>query len=380
MSLANFAPLLTGLGQGLMAAGNGGWGNFSPAFNQGMMGQQRIQQDALDRQERQKLRALQEQQLQMQLDAQRTANQDAETARQGWQNYLQTPGLMEGYTPEQWNYIKTLDPSQGQQLVGEQLFAQANEPKTTDDLTEFAAARNEGFQGSFLDYLTAVKKAGAPVTNITTNMGSNGINYGDPETGLAWKRNPDGSVMLENGLPVAAPYPGSKAYVAATDKETKAVNAEEQQQRAADIVLEDINRALDGVVASPTLTTGIGAQLTSGIGGTPAKDVSELVTTIRGNIGFDRLQQMRDASPTGGALGPVSDFENKNLQAVLGSLEQSQSPEQFVSNLLRLEEVYLDIIHGPGNRPAGWQKRDAGTLLGGQKKRVKFNPATGDFE
>ena len=62
---------------------------------------------------------------------------------------------------------------------------------------------------------------------------------------------------------------------------------------------------------------------------------------------------MREASPTGGALGQVSTFELQNLMAVFGSLEQSQSNEELQYNLRRLQQVYNDIVHGPGNHPYG---------------------------
>ena len=76
-----------------------------------------------------------------------------------------------------------------------------------------------------------------------------------------------------------------------------------------------------------------------------------LLDTVEANIGFDKLQQMRAASPTGGALGQVSERENKLLQATYGSLSQSQSEEQFKRNLRRLRETYLDTIHGEGQGP-----------------------------
>jgi hypothetical protein len=79
--------------------------------------------------------------------------------------------------------------------------------------------------------------------------------------------------------------------------------------------------------------------------------VKALLDGVRANIGFDKLQAMRAASPTGGALGQVSDSENKLLQSTLGSLTQAQSREQFKYTLDRLESQYLDIIHGKGNRP-----------------------------
>ena len=68
---------------------------------------------------------------------------------------------------------------------------------------------------------------------------------------------------------------------------------------------------------------------------------------------------MRDASPTGGALGQVSERELALLQNSVAALEQSQSKEQFVRNLNIVREKYLDTIHGPGNRPAGTAQQTA---------------------
>jgi len=80
-------------------------------------------------------------------------------------------------------------------------------------------------------------------------------------------------------------------------------------------------------------TTGIAGALTKGIPGTPAHNLASTLDTIRGNIGFDKLAEMKANSPTGGALGQVSDFENKLLQTLWGNLEQSQTREQFEENL-----------------------------------------------
>ena len=73
-------------------------------------------------------------------------------------------------------------------------------------------------------------------------------------------------------------------------------------------------------------------------------DVEMLKETIAANIGFDKLQRMREASPTGGALGNVSDRELSNLQSVLGNLALSQSEEQLISNIDRLDTLYRDIL------------------------------------
>ncbi len=85
-------------------------------------------------------------------------------------------------------------------------------------------------------------------------------------------------------------------------------------------------------------TTGLLGSGLAKIAGTPAYDLQANLATVKANIGFDRLQEMRDNSPTGGALGQVSEMENRLLQAVWGNLEQSQSKEQFIENLDLVEQ------------------------------------------
>lgn len=90
-------------------------------------------------------------------------------------------------------------------------------------------------------------------------------------------------------------------------------------------------------------TTGVPGTLMSYLPGSDARDYYETLQTIKANLGFDKLQQMRDASPTGGALGQVSEMENKLLQAVNSSLEQGQSAEQMRSNLQTIKQQLADL-------------------------------------
>jgi hypothetical protein len=86
-------------------------------------------------------------------------------------------------------------------------------------------------------------------------------------------------------------------------------------------------------------TTGFAGNLASFVAGTPAHDLSKTLTAIQSNLGFDTLQQMRDNSPTGGALGSITEKELELLQATWGSLVQSQSEQQFRGNLMRLKQI-----------------------------------------
>lgn len=128
--------------------------------------------------------------------------------------------------------------------------------------------------------------------------------------------------------------------------------AESDAQVGASNVIDAINkaRALAGRGNFGFMpVTGAGSLL-NWIPGTTGRDLEGQLDTIKANMGFDKLQQMRANSPTGGALGAVSDFENKMLQATIANLETSQSHEQFMENLQRVEDTYNRIVHGPNYR------------------------------
>jgi hypothetical protein len=136
------------------------------------------------------------------------------------------------------------------------------------------------------------------------------------------------------------PIPGSQA---AADVERAATAREagtSAKVTSGTTVLGDISEMKSQVQDSPYLTTGPVATVLKKLGYTKAIDVEQLGETIRSNIGFDRLQRMRDESPTGGALGQVAVQELNALQASLGSLSTAQSAGQLVRNLERLEEQY----------------------------------------
>ena len=99
------------------------------------------------------------------------------------------------------------------------------------------------------------------------------------------------------------------------------------------------------------MTTGPMAQATGWLGGMPAHNVAKLLDTVKANAGFDELSAMREASPTGAALGNITEREIAYLQATIGNLENTQDATQLQDNLIRVKNAYLDIIHGPGQGP-----------------------------
>jgi hypothetical protein len=79
-------------------------------------------------------------------------------------------------------------------------------------------------------------------------------------------------------------------------------------------------------------TTGPAGLLTF-IPGLPPANFQAKLDTLKANIGFQELNEMRAASKTGGALGQVAVEELHMLQSVLGSLKQTQSPDQLRQTL-----------------------------------------------
>lgn len=188
----------------------------------------------------------------------------------------------------------------------------------------------------FRDYMTSITSEGRS-QQFNVNLGKN----------MAPTFDEAGNIIG------AQPIPGTPEAEKAETARRARESADANRRRAADIVLQDIDRTASIVTDSPFWTTGSIGNVTQNVPGTPAHDARNLTQTIRANIGFDRLQQMREESPTGGALGQVTVEEIKRLEAVLGSIELSQTSEQLTQNLARLREVYLDIVHGEGNRPPG---------------------------
>lgn len=75
----------------------------------------------------------------------------------------------------------------------------------------------------------------------------------------------------------------------------------------------------------------------------------QFMETIEGalsNVGLDVLQNMRDNSPTGGALGQVPIQQQQRLEQVLGSFKITMPKPMIVENLNYMTNAYLDIMYG----------------------------------
>ena len=79
------------------------------------------------------------------------------------------------------------------------------------------------------------------------------------------------------------------------------------------------------------------------IPGTSSYNLKKTIDTIKSNVGFQALQAMREASPTGGALGQVAVQELDMLQSTIASLDIGQSKSQLTQNLSEVKQRFENV-------------------------------------
>lgn len=133
------------------------------------------------------------------------------------------------------------------------------------------------------------------------------------------------------------PIPGGPAAMERQELIDNIALSTKTARNKAQTVLGKVGEALGAVNSFTTAIPGI---FTGLVPGSAAFNLSQTLDTIKANLGFDKLQEMRDLSPTGGALGQVSERELAQLERALTSLERKQSAPQLRKNLLEVQTHY----------------------------------------
>jgi hypothetical protein len=163
------------------------------------------------------------------------------------------------------------------------------------------------------------------------------------------------------------------------------IKRERQQQGAvaqADRIIGKVDQALSKVGLN---TTGIGGAVMRSIPGSEAKNLESDLETIKANLGFAELQAMRDASPTGGALGAIAVQELIALQSTVASLDQAQDSAQLKARLGEIRTHYENWKNAVtqasgGQSPSATPQRTVtrtGTVNG--RKVVQYSDGTTEY-
>jgi len=159
------------------------------------------------------------------------------------------------------------------------------------------------------------------------------------------------SAVLSNGRAQA------KIDAKASMAEEKQKESDRQRLVSATNVIDSIDKALgiinpkaeDGGLSiggeiNKFLATGAAGQATENIQSSPAGDLKNYIDSIKANLGFEQLQKMRDASPTGGALGQVTERELAFLQSTIAMLNPGMKAETLAQNLQKIKDSYNLVI------------------------------------
>ncbi len=134
-------------------------------------------------------------------------------------------------------------------------------------------------------------------------------------------------------------------------------SAQQMLERRVPGVLRDVTRAIEqadkagptaGVVATPE--EGAGMMRRMAAARSPAYELNQHLESIKSNISIEELQSMREASPTGGALGQIPVRQQEFLMQMQGSLNPQLRPEVLRENLSFVHNNYLralmDAVYG----------------------------------
>lgn len=186
-----------------------------------------------------------------------------------------------------------------------------------------------------------------------TSIGSGGVTVNMPSQ-VQVGTIPQGYQLTYDaqGRPVSmSPIPGSQAARDVAAEAEKAQASAASAVTSSNIVLSEADRLQDLIKKESFFkpVTGVGGAIVREKGGvlasgSAAVTAQKTLDTIKANIGFDRLTQMRKESPTGGALGNITEKELAFLQSVLGSLDLNQDKKILSQNVNRIKEIYTEIL------------------------------------
>jgi len=236
------------------------------------------------------------------------------------------------------------------------------EPRARDEGLSFSYDPNGGFTlNSGLGVTPSMPGTQPPAQ---PGLGAGAANVTDPNqfqgAVLDVGTTPSGFVTgLDNtGSLIQSEIPGSPAAQEAAAAEEAARQRRQNTEMSGTTVIQDLNRGLqlipemDGLLTAPGVT-GANARLAAAeIGGTIPNRIRQFTESALSNVGLDTLQRMREASPTGGALGQVPIQQQQRLEQVLGSLRLDQEIPDLVANLQRVNNIYMDIIYGSSEERA----------------------------
>lgn len=240
-----------------------------------------------------------------------------------------------------------------------------------DKAAEIAQRQPEGFTLG-KDQVRFDAQGNVVARGATTGLGV----QDDSGAAAAW------ADLVETGKAKLENVPSDQRTATAITLANRGAGGVEQKDlnklRDAGIVLDKTEDALEQL---GFFSTGVVGQLSSWVRATPAGTLDSIYKTIQAKIGFAELQAMRDASPTGGALGQVSERELDLLSSTIANLDVGLSANVQANNLEEIVDFFQkfqndQILKFIEKNPDATDE-EISALLGGQSP-ASFSGVGGD--
>ncbi len=257
-------------------------------------------------------------------------------------NLAQERALRGGYSPEQMqalNAFNAADKGAAYQQSANGVLSQITGQEVLNEVGQSAALENRGQAENALASADKNRAWAAQIRhemNAQKTGATTGATTGEATAAVPRGKPPENYQWVEDGSRVE-PIPGGPADIKARELSEKRKKREEVLTYMANSVLDEVKKAKK--LTGPT-TAGAGGLLKS-LPITEARKLDGHIQTIRANLGFDRLQLMRDlATQTGGALGQVAVQELFALQNSVTALDQLQKHSDLYAALTKIERHY----------------------------------------
>lgn len=321
--------------------------NFAPAYNaaqdrRALMGEQAAMQEALVAAglspEQAKVMAVNPQAAKLRLDMmERQRDMEMQAQQRG-----QTYDFFSQHAPE---YAAMIDAGLPVQTAWSEYVKSRGGGEMTDTQRNLMwRAEQAGLQPGTKEYADFMRAGGGSGGVTVNNMGNIPAGY---------------EVQYdEAGRPVSmAPIAGSPAALEANAANEKAALRENQQSITSDTVLTAAKAARDAMSGAMLPATGtFSATVGDWLPESNAAEVNRQVKALKAVAASENINAMRQASPTGGALGNASDADIKLLQDKAGALDPGAGPSRFKKALDDYERTLLRIVHGPAAGDAIFQR------------------------
>ena len=245
-------------------------------------------------------------------------------------------------------------------IDGASAFTVMNQPAEARGQIVDAAQLRQMFPGATIeDGLYNLKPDG---TANKIGGGGTTVNVSEPMKIMNDGRIAIADPSVEGGVRFVVP-PGSPAAAAAAASDAAADQKGKNEQIYGDAAISAIDQLIGEDGTGGMIADGEGLFSLSNVGvvgnklanlglSQSAVDVRNTLSAVKSNIAFSRLQAMRDASVTGGALGAVTAPELDMLMNSLGAVAMDTSPQVLRENLKTIRDIWRKIQSDPVARRA----------------------------